>query len=175
VATNRTQKQWVVISAVLSISTDLGQSEPAANLLLQKTFQYSIAAGDSLLLTGPSKEHRAMFAKEMFAKEAYKFMSMDMYVVETQKTRAGSDSEGASTRPYRFGEFDLLAVSMHPSTNVWDRFMYTVADRLLPNPKKKTDILKFQPVAITPNNDWTDDFHIAVTWLRSGINKTIQY
>ena len=31
---------------------------------------------------------------------------------------------GLATRPYRFGEFDILAVSMHPSTNDWNRFMY---------------------------------------------------
>jgi hypothetical protein len=40
-----------------------------------------------------------------------------LYVVETQKTRAGTKkTTGSSTRPYRFGEFDILAVAMYPST-----------------------------------------------------------
>lgn len=41
-----------------------------------------------------------------------------MYVVETPRTRGGKDlTSGEDTRPYRYGEFDILAVSMHPSTN----------------------------------------------------------
>ena len=59
-----------------------------------------------------------------------------MYVVETQKTREGTDRKtGEKTRPYRFGEFDILAVAMQPATGQWDRFFYTIADWLLPDPK----------------------------------------
>jgi len=111
----------------------------------------------------------------MMARKAYRFLPPDMYVVETQKTRAGSRrTTGGSTRPYHFGEFDLLAVSMQPSTNMWDRFMYTVADWLLPSRTDPSEILKFQPVATAPNDDWTDDFRTAVAWLRSGVKKTIR-
>jgi hypothetical protein len=121
------------------------------------------------------KLQRSLAHQPMMARRAYRFLPADMYVVETQKTREGSDrTTGGSTRPYRFGEFDLLAVSMQPSTNVWDRFMYTVADWLLPSRTNSSEILKFQPVATTPNDDWTDDFRTAVAWLRSGVKKTIR-
>jgi len=53
VATNCMKKQQVVISVCLGIFTDFGQSEHAANFLLQKEFRHSIAAGDSFVLTGP--------------------------------------------------------------------------------------------------------------------------
>jgi hypothetical protein len=83
-------------------------------------------------------------------------------------------SPGGSTRPYRFGEFDLLAVAMYPSTNEWNRFMYTVSDWLIAGRTDSAEISKFQPVAMTPNDDWTDDFRMAVGWVRSGVKKTIR-
>ena len=111
----------------------------------------------------------------MRANEASRSFSPDLYVVETQKTRRGTARKtGSATRPYRFGEFDLLAVSMYPSTKRWDTFMYTVADWLLPGRTDPREILKFQPVASTPNDDWTNSFHTAVRWLRSGAKKTIR-
>jgi hypothetical protein len=110
----------------------------------------------------------------MWAREAYRFLPEDMYVVETQRTRRGSDKKtGGSTRPYRFGEFDLLAVAMYPSTGEWNTFMYTVADWLLPGRTEPSEMLKFQPVATLPNDDWTSDFHTAVGWLRSSLQKKI--
>ena len=39
----------------------------------------------------------------------------DLFVVETQKTRAGKKGD-KQTRPYRYGDFDILAVSLSPST-----------------------------------------------------------
>ena len=53
-------------------------------------------------------------------------------------------------------------------------FTYTVADWLLPGRTNSAEILKLQPVASTPNEDWTDNFHTAVRWLRSGDKKTIR-
>lgn len=115
------------------------------------------------------KDHRPMLASQ-----GYKYLPSDMYVVETQRTRGGKDPQtGEDTRPYRFGEFDILAVSMHPSTNDWSVFMYTVSDWLVPRPENPKRILKFQPVAMVPNNRWTDDFATCVGWLRSGANKRI--
>lgn len=111
--------------------------------------------------------------RPMMANQAYRFLPADMFVVETQRTRKGSDPTGGSTRPYRFGEFDVLAVAMHPSTNKWDTFMYTVADWLLPALDNPSNLLKFQPVAPTPNDDWTDDFFEVVNWFRSATKKTI--
>jgi len=120
------------------------------------------------------KLQRSLAHRPMWAREAYRFLPGDMYVVETQRTRRGSDKKtGGSTRPYRFGEFDLLAVAMYPSTGEWNTFMYTVADWLLPGRTAPSEMLKFQPVATLPNDDWTNDFHTAVGWLRSTLQKKI--
>ncbi len=115
------------------------------------------------------KEHRPMMANK-----ALEILPAGSYVVETQRTRGGKDLRtGENTRPYRFGEFDILAVSLHPSTNDWKSFRYAVARWLIPMPKKKSLILKFQPVAPEPNEVWTDDLQTCIGWLRSGIKKTI--
>jgi len=98
------------------------------------------------------------------------------YVVETKKTRSGKDKKGGSTRPYQFGEFDLIAVSLHPSSGDWTKFRYTVADWLLPRSKtgKNRKLVQvFQPVPIAPNADWCDDFETAVQSFRNGTKKTI--
>ncbi|MBL8796405.1 MAG: hypothetical protein JNM56_21075 [Planctomycetia bacterium] len=109
------------------------------------------------------------------ARKAFRSLPPDMFVVETQKTRGGKTKQtGAATRPYRFGEFDLLAVATYPSTKRWDAFMYTVADWLIPDPNDPKLIFRYQPVASTANEDWTDQFQTAVKWLRSGQKKTIR-
>ena len=98
----------------------------------------------------------------------------EMWVVETQKTRGGKDGEGKATRPYRFGEFDIIAVSLHPSSNDWSQFRYTVANWLIPDPQDAELIFKFQPVATSANDDWTDRLETCVEWLESGMKKTIR-
>ncbi len=95
------------------------------------------------------------------------------FVVETQKTRRGKDAAGEDTRPYRFGEFDILAVSLHPATNDWSRFAFTVGSWLRPRPSSPHLLEVFQPVALAPNEDWADNLETCVKWLRSGIRKTI--
>jgi hypothetical protein len=96
------------------------------------------------------------------------------YVVETQKTRSGKSKKGGSTRPYRFGEFDVIAVSLHPSTGDWTKFRYTVANWLLPRPGKGRGLIQvFQPVPNAANADWFDDYETAVRSFRAGIKKTI--
>ena len=97
-----------------------------------------------------------------------------MFVTETHRTRGGEDKEGAKTRPYKFGSFDLLAVSMRPSTGSWSDFMYTVESWLLPNPGDAKLMATYQPVPPRPNEDWTDDFETGVAWFRSGAKKTIK-
>ena len=114
------------------------------------------------------KNHRPMMASEGLRR-----LSEDKFVVETQRTRGGKDPTGGNTRPYRFGEFDILAVSLHPSTNDWRDFRYTVAGWLLPDPAIRKNMLKFQPVAQKPNTDWTSEFLEAVRWFRSGKRKRI--
>ena len=110
----------------------------------------------------------------MKASQAYRRLPDGMFVVETQKTRGGRGPHtGEDTRPYRFNEFDILAVSMHPSTNDWRSFMYAVSDWLLERPQNPKFMLKFQPVPKSPNEGWTDDFLIAVRWLRSGEKRKI--
>lgn len=76
------------------------------------------------------------------------------YVAETKRTRGGVDSgTGQKTRPYRFGEVDILAVCLQPSTGNWKSFMYTVGDWLLPRPDDPTLFQVLQPVATAPNAD----------------------
>lgn len=121
------------------------------------------------------KMQRRKTQRPMMANEASRLLSPDMFVVETQRTRGGTDREtGEDTRPYRFGEFDILAVSMHASTNNWESFMYTVGDWLLPREENGRLLSKYQPVAPVPNDDWTDNILTSVGWLRSGINKQIK-
>ncbi|APW61655.1 hypothetical protein BSF38_03180 [Paludisphaera borealis] len=128
-------------------------------------------------VTGPVKVQvklqRMKAGRPMTAWEGYRRFSPDRLVVETQRTRGGKDSSGGDTRPYRFGEFDILAVATEPSTRRWDSFMYTVADWLIPRTESPGQLLKFQPVAIVPDDDWTDDFETCVAWFRSGVKKTI--
>jgi predicted amidophosphoribosyltransferase len=54
---------------------------------------------------------------------------------------------------------------MQPSTGTWDKFMYTLARWLLP--KTRTEIATFQPVAMNPNEFWTNNFQQAAAWFRA--------
>lgn len=90
----------------------------------------------------------------------------EVFMAETQKTRTGTDGEDNQTRPYRYGEFDILAVSMQPSTKRWDRYMYTLGRWLLQG-KKPGEMATLQPVSKTPDEWWTDDFSVAAHWLRA--------
>ena len=89
-----------------------------------------------------------------------------IHVVETQKTRTGTDGQDKQTRPYRYGEFDVVAVSMQPSTKKWDRYMYSLGRWLLPG-RSADEIATLQPVAMSPNEFWTDDFRVAAQWFRT--------
>lgn len=90
----------------------------------------------------------------------------DVFMTETQKTRTGTDGEDKRTRPYRYGDFDVLAVSMQPSTGKWDRYMYTLGRWLLLG-KDVGEIATLQPVSKAPDGWWTDDFRTVVQWLRA--------
>ena len=69
------------------------------------------------------------------------------------------------TRPYRFGEFDILAVSMHPSSKNWSRFLFAVGDSLLSRPENEKLIKIMQPVPKAPNERWTDQLLTCIEWL----------
>jgi hypothetical protein len=90
------------------------------------------------------------------------------WVVEVQKTRSGQDADGASTRPYSFGNFDILAVNLYASTGDWSHFVFTVADWLIPRPDNENLIAVLQPVSQAPSDRWTRHFDEAVEWLASG-------
>lgn len=122
------------------------------------------------------KMQRQKAQRPMLASEANKAMFRgldDFYVVETQRTRGGKNNNGGDTRPYRFGEFDLLAVAMHPSTGDWSRFLYTVERWLLPTRGAEDQVFKYQPVPKAQDEFWTDDLEVAIEWLRSGESKRL--
>jgi hypothetical protein len=90
-----------------------------------------------------------------------RFFGPDTFVVEVQKTRSGTKrktKESVSpksaptapekTRPYQFGDFDIIAVNMQPSTRDWTRFMYTVGSWLIPRAGDKKLIEIMQPSAV---------------------------
>ena len=122
---------------------------------------------------------RSNFSEErqqqaMFASQANRHFPDDMYVVEVKKTRGGIDPKtGEDTRPYRFGEFEILAVNMHPSTNDWHQFRFTVANWLLPRYEDQALIEIFQPVSREPNEFWTDRIEICLEWVDTGKQKRI--
>ncbi len=95
------------------------------------------------------------------------------FVVETQRTRTGRDAAGGATRPYRFGDFDILAVSLHPSTNDWTTFAYTVGAWLRPRAGDPSLLEVLQPIPDGSNEDWTDSLETCVERFRSGVNRTI--
>lgn len=122
------------------------------------------------------KMQRSEGKKPLYASEQWKTRvkwPSGYYIVEVQKSRKG-EKKGKSTRPYRFGEFDILAVSLGPARGRWSAFMYTLERWLLPNPSEITEILTFQPVAPTDSESWTSDFTKAVGWLRSDVKKRIE-
>ncbi len=120
------------------------------------------------------KLQRMRRQQPMLASEANRHYPSDMYVVEVQKTRGGIDLQtNEDTRPYRFGEFDILAVNLHPSTRDWNRFLFTVSNWLIPRADNEALIEIFQPVASEPNSVWTDQLETCVQWLASGEEKRI--
>lgn len=133
-------------------------------------------AYDSLLENGESKAsiqvklQRRQKGEAMKARKEYP----DHWVVEVQKTRGGTNRvTGEATRPYRFGEFDILAVNMHPSTGKWESFMYTVGAWLLPRKDDAKLIEIFQPMSPVRNADWTDRLEECLDWHFSGKKRTI--
>ncbi len=120
------------------------------------------------------KLQRMRRQQPMLASEANRNYPTDRYVVEVQKTRGGIDLQtNEDTRPYRFGEFDILAVNMHPSTRDWNKFLFTVDNWLIPRRENKALIEIFQPVPRAPNGVWTDRLEICLQWLTSGEKKRI--
>jgi hypothetical protein len=96
-----------------------------------------------------------------------------VFIVEPQRTRTGTDNNNNATRLYRYGDFDILAVCMYPSTQEWHHFMFTLQKWLLPNRRRNNqpgEIAPLQPVSMQPDEFWTDDFTVAAQWLRTNDN-----
>lgn len=94
-----------------------------------------------------------------------------VYVVETQRTRngQGDDGEGGTmaTRPYRFGEFDILAVGLQPSSGSWTDFIYCPAHLLLPRADEPRWLKVMQPIYTDESRGWTRDFNTAAAVVRA--------
>ena len=118
------------------------------------------------------------------------YMKDSLFVVEVQKTRTGvrkarravpgigaviteTESVTVKTRPYSFGDFDILAVNMHPSSGNWKSFRYTLASWLMPRPSDKSLIEIFQPVAANPSEVWTNDLATCLEWLERGEQRCV--
>lgn len=98
----------------------------------------------------------------------------ELFIVEVQKTRTGK-ANGEDTRPYRFADFDILAVNMHPSCGDWREFRYTPATWLLPRtePSKENLVKIMQPVAAVPDQFWTSSLEECLEWMQSDRRRTL--
>lgn len=77
------------------------------------------------------------------------------WVVEVQKTRSG-EKYGEKTRPYRFADFDLLAVCMYPSSGDWTKFAYCASQMLEARPDANTLVEIFQLIPKKlPSSAWS--------------------
>ena len=109
------------------------------------------------------------------------------FIVEVQKTRTGMKRRKKAdavlpttapvapekTRPYQFGDFDIIAVNMQPSTQDWTRFMYTVGSWLIPRAGDNRLIEIMQPVAEKCSEVWTDSIEECIRWFLSGKKKVV--
>jgi len=127
-------------------------------------YDYSVDDGDGSILIQVKLQRSERRLPVVKDGKRYGFDG-EVFMTETQKTRTGSDGDEKKTRPYRYGEFDFLAVSMQPSSGKWDSYMYTLGRWLLQG-KTAGDVATMQPVAKPPNEFWTDDFEVAARWFR---------
>lgn len=195
------EKEWgvgaeVILSAI-SRSSDLTK-RGVRGIIAEAVFERNILAGlkgweavrfvedrpyDFLLRQGSGgvreariqvKLQRMLKQQPMLASQANRHYPKDFFVVEVQKTRGGFDPQtNEDTRPYRFGEFDILAVNMHPSTKDWNNFLYTLSDWLIPRHPNSTLVEIFQPVPSTPGDKWTNSLDTCLGWLIAGEKRKI--
>ena len=100
-------------------------------------------------------------------------LDSNYFVVETQRTRGGKSRTGAATRPYRFGDFDLLAVCMQPATDSWGYFRFTPQGWLLPHKQDDAALATLQPVSLGRGSTWSSDLEECVRWFRSGERRVV--
>lgn len=137
-------------------------------------YDFAVRHGDVTATIQAKLQRKAKHKPLMYRTPGKRGTASGFYVVEVQKTRAGKDvTTGEATRPYRFGEFDIIAVSMEPATGDWSQFRYTIGNWLIPRPATPTLVAVLQPVSLEPNEDWTDSLPTAIEWHRSGRKRTI--
>lgn len=76
------------------------------------------------------------------------------FAVEPQRTR--NDKKGGKNRPYSRGDFDIIAVSMQPSTGDWSKFRYARMASLLDHQEGNNWLKVMQPVHAPGIQGWTD-------------------
>lgn len=150
-------RQFVVLSLAESGWRDM---TPVGNF----AYDYKLDDGAGPLTVQVKLQRSALGAPVVRRGKRFGFGD-SVHIVETQKTRTGTDGDANQTRPYRYDEFDILAVSMQPSTAKWDRFLYTLGRWLLPG-QNPGEMATLQPVAMGLNEFWTDDFRTAARWFR---------
>lgn len=136
-------------------------------------YDFAVERGGQTVTVQAKLQRKAKLQPMFYRVKGKRGASSSFYVVETQKTRAGTKRTGQKTRPYSFGEFDILAVSMEPATGDWSQFRFTVGNWLLPRPDAPTLLSVLQPVSLEPNEDWTDSLPTAIEWFASGLRKSI--
>ncbi len=141
----------------------------------EQAYDFLIEKGDAKVTIQVKLQRKENGDPKEYAARSRKTLSCQyerLYVVEVQKTRTGKKA-GKATRPYHFGDFDILAVNMHTATGDWKRFMFTVGGWLLPR-KSANDLIEiFQPVSICPDEFWTDDLEKCIGWFFSGEKKRL--
>jgi hypothetical protein len=142
----------------------------AAKIIGDQSFDFLIEQGKSQVRIQVKLQRKERGEPKEYAarsRAALKCPTGKIYVVEVQKTRGG-ERDGEKTRPYRFGDFDIIAVNMHPSTGDWQRFVFTVGSWLLPRSSDPKLIEIFQPVPSIRDEYWTDHLQECIEWLFVG-------
>lgn len=139
------------------------------NVKLKKNLPYDYLVKDAVgELKVQVKLQRSKLQEPEVRRGARYGFNGNVYVTETQKSRNGLDKNDEKTRFYRYDEFDILAVSMYPSTGEWNVFKYTVGNWLMSGTTGR--IAVFQPVAKENNEFWTNDFNEVAQWFREHKN-----
>lgn len=146
-----------------------------AKIIGEQAYDFLIERGNKQVKIQVKLQRRDKGEPKQYARKARKELKCPegtMYLVEVQKTRGG-DRNGEQTRPYRFGDFDVLAVNLHPATGDWKRFLFTVGDWLLPRKNEPHLIGTMQPVPLAPDDFWTDNLNHCIEWVLAGKKRRI--
>lgn len=142
------------------------QSDPPIG---DEPFDFRIRSGASIVRIQVKRQRLVRGEPMLFRRTA------NLYVAETQRSRKGVDTKsGEDTRPYRYGEFDILAVSMQPVTKDWSTFRFTLQRWLVPRADNPRYLQVLQPVSLTPNDDWADNLTTCLGWHTEGTNRRIR-